>query len=133
MFSGELGLRKYLESLGHTFIVTADKEGPNSVFEEEFPDADIVISQSFWPAYLTAERFAKAKKLKLALTAGIGSDHVDLEAAIRHGVTVAEVTGSNSISVAEHAVMMILSLVRTYLPAHEISADGGLLDDLCSK
>ena len=45
----------------------------------------MVISQPFWPAYLTAERIAKAKKLKLAITAGIGSDHVDLQAAIEHG------------------------------------------------
>ncbi|MEU4291815.1 hypothetical protein AB0E63_26610 [Kribbella sp. NPDC026596] len=50
--------------------------------------------------------------LKLAITAGIGSDHVDLDAAIKHGMTVAEVTYSNSISVAEHVVMMILGLVR---------------------
>jgi formate dehydrogenase len=99
--SGELGLRKFLESLGHTFVVTSDKEGPTSVFERELPDAEVVISQPFWPAYLTAEMIAKAKKLKLAITAGIGSDHVDLEAAIKHGVTVAEVTYSNSISVSE--------------------------------
>src|SRR5580658_5857969 len=94
--TGELGLRKYLESNGHRLVVTSDKDGPNSVFEKELPDADIVISQPFWPAYLTPERIAKAKKLKLALTAGIGSDHVDLEAAIQHGITVAEVTYSNS-------------------------------------
>jgi formate dehydrogenase len=123
--SGELALRKYLEGAGHTFIVTSDKDGANSVFERELPDADVVISQPFWPAYLTAERIAKAKMLKLALTAGIGSDHVDLEAAIKHGITVAEVTGSNSISVAEHAVMMILSLVRNYIPAHEWVEKGG--------
>ena len=123
--SGGLGLRKYLEGLGHTFIVTSDKEGKDSVFERELPDADVVISQPFWPAYLSAERMAKAKKLKLALTAGIGSDHVDLEAAMKHGVTVAEVTGSNSISVAEHAVMMILALVRNYLPAHDWVKRGG--------
>jgi formate dehydrogenase len=123
--SGELGLRKFLEKGGHKFIVTSDKEGSNSVFERELPDADVVISQPFWPAYLTAERIAKAKKLKLALTAGIGSDHVDLEAAIKRGITVAEVTGSNSISVAEHAVMMILALVRNYLPAHEWAKNGG--------
>lgn len=123
--SGGLGLRKYLEGLGHTFIVTSDKDGKNSVFERELPDADVVISQPFWPAYLTADRIAKARKLKLALTAGIGSDHVDLEAAIEHGVTVAEVTGSNSISVAEHAVMMILALVRNYLPAYEWVKKGG--------
>jgi formate dehydrogenase len=123
--SGALGLRKYLEDLGHTFIVTSDKDGPNSVFEKELPDADIVISQPFWPAYLTADRIRKAKKLKLAITAGIGSDHVDLEAAIDAGITVAEETYSNSISVAEHAVMMILSLVRNYLPAHQIVSDRG--------
>lgn len=123
--SGELGLRKFLEDQGHTFIVTSDKDGPDSVFEKELPDADIVISQPFWPAYLTEERLKKAKKLKLAITAGIGSDHVDLDAAMKNGITVAEVTYSNSISVAEHVVMMILSLVRNYLPSYEWVKKGG--------
>ena len=123
--SGELGLRKFLDGLGHTFIVTSDKEGANSVFERELPDSDIVISQPFWPAYLTAERIEKAQKLKLAITAGIGSDHVDLQAAIQKGVTVAEVTYSNSISVSEHVVMMILSLVRNYIPSYKWVIDGG--------
>jgi formate dehydrogenase len=123
--SGELGLRKFLESEGHTFIVTSDKDGPNSEFERELPDADIVISQPFWPAYLTPERFAKAPKLKLAITAGIGSDHVDLNSAIERGVTVAEVTYCNSISVSEHVVMMILSLVRNYIPSYQWVIKGG--------
>ena len=123
--SGELGLRDYLESGGHTLVVTSDKDGPDSEFERELADADVVISQPFWPAYLTAERIAAAPNLKLALTAGIGSDHVDLQAAIDHGITVAEVTYCNSISVAEHVVMMILSLVRNYLPSHEWAANGG--------
>lgn len=117
--SGELGLRHFLEGLGHTFIVTSDKDGPNSVFEKELPDADIVISQPFWPAYLTKERLAKAKKLKLAITAGIGSDHVDLQAAMDKELTVAEVTFCNSIGVAEHVVMMILALVRNYIPSYQ--------------
>jgi formate dehydrogenase len=123
--SGELGLRRFLEAAGHEFVVTSDKDGPDSVFERELPDADVVISQPFWPAYLTAERIAKAPKLKLALTAGIGSDHVDLQAAIEHGLTVAEVTYSNSISVAEHVVMMILALVRNYIPSYKWVVDGG--------
>ncbi|MDQ2983207.1 MAG: NAD-dependent formate dehydrogenase, partial [Actinomycetota bacterium] len=58
--SGELGLRRFLEERGHVFVVTSDKDGPDSVFERELPDAEIVISQPFWPAYLTAERIAKA-------------------------------------------------------------------------
>src|SRR4051794_8508110 len=76
--SGELGLRSFLQDSGHQLIVTSDKDGPDSVFERELGDAEIVISQPFWPAYLTPERLAKAPKLKLAITAGIGSDHVDL-------------------------------------------------------
>lgn len=122
---GELGLRKFLESNGHTLVVTSDKDGPGSVFEKALGDADIVISQPFWPAYLTAQRIARAPKLKLAITAGIGSDHIDLQAAIDRGITVAEVTYSNSISVSEHVVMMILSLVRNYLPSHQWVIDGG--------
>jgi formate dehydrogenase len=123
--SGELGLRRFLEERGHSFIVTSDKDGPDSVFERELPEADIVISQPFWPAYLTAERIAKAPNLKLAVTAGIGSDHVDLQAAIDQGITVAEVTYCNSISVSEHVVMVILALVRNYIPSHQWVLDGG--------
>jgi formate dehydrogenase len=123
--SGELGLRPFLEERGHRLVVTSDKDGPDSLFEQELPEAEIVISQPFWPAYLTAERIAKAPNLKLALTAGIGSDHVDLQAAMDHGITVTEVTYCNSISVAEHVVMLILSLVRNYLPAHQWVLDGG--------
>ncbi|GAA2812466.1 NAD-dependent formate dehydrogenase [Kribbella solani] len=120
--SGELGLRGFLESAGHTLVVLSDKD---AALDRELPDADVVISQPFWPAYLTAERIANAPKLKLAITAGIGSDHVDLDAAIAHGMTVAEVTYSNSISAAEHVVMMILGLVRNYLPSHQVVLDGG--------
>ena len=123
--SGELGLRQFLEGGGHTLVVTSDKEGPDSVLDRELADADVVISQPFWPAYLTAERIAKAPRLKLAITAGIGSDHVDLEAANAHGITVAEVTYSNSISVSEHVVMMILSLVRNYIPSYQWVVKGG--------
>ena len=76
---------------------------------------------SFHPGYLSRGRLEKAKKLRLAVTAGIGSDHVDLDAAneVNGGITVAEVTGSNVVSVAEHVVMTILNLVRNFVPAHE--------------
>jgi formate dehydrogenase len=123
--SGELGLRKFLEDAGHELIVTANKDGEGSEFDQHLPDAEVVISQPFWPAYLTEERIAKAPELKLAITAGIGSDHVDLQAAIDNGITVAEVTYCNSISVSEHVVMMILALVRNYIPSYKTVVDGG--------
>ena len=117
--SGELGLRKFLEKYGHKLIVTSDKDGADSVLDRELHDTDIVISQPFWPAYMTAARIAKAPKLKLIITAGIGSDHTDLQAAMERGITIAEVTYCNSISVSEHVVMMILSLVRNYIPSYQ--------------
>jgi formate dehydrogenase len=123
--SGGLGLVDWLQREGHEVVVTSDKEGPDSVLDRELPDADVVISQPFWPAYLTPERLEAAKNLKLAITAGIGSDHVDLKTAIDTGITVAEVTYSNSISVAEHTVMQVLALVRDYLPQYKIVVEGG--------
>ena len=123
--SGELGLRPWLEANGHSLVVTADKDGADSTLDRELVDADIVISQPFWPAYMTAERIGRARNLKMIVTAGIGSDHTDLQAAIERGITVAEVTYCNSISVAEHVVMMILALVRNYLPSHRVVLDGG--------
>ena len=123
--SGGLGLENLVTSKGHQFVVTSDKDSADSVFDREILDADIVISQPFWPAYLTAERIAKAPNLKLAITAGIGSDHVDLQSAINRDMTVAEVTWCNSISVAEHAVMQMLALVRDYLPQYGWVIRGG--------
>lgn len=55
--SGELGLRKFLESNGHTLVVTSDKEGPNCTFEKELVDADGTLLHMFvkimskWNAY----------------------------------------------------------------------------------
>ena len=123
--SGGLGLEEFLTGRGHKFVVTSDKDGPESVFERELDDADVVISQPFWPAYLTAERIEKAPRLKMAITAGIGSDHVDLQAAIDRGITVCEVTWCNSVSVSEHAVMQILALVRDYIPQYGWVVRGG--------
>jgi len=116
--SGELGLRKFLEDRGHTLVVTSDKDGETSQFDKEIVDAHYVISQPFWPAYVTAERMAKAKNLKACITAGIGSDHVDLAAAAERKIDVSEVTFCNSISVSEHVVMQILGLVRNYIPSY---------------
>ena len=123
--SGELGLRKFLEDAGHTLVVTNDKDAPGCVAEKELVDADVVISQPFFPFYLTKERIATAKNLKMAITAGIGSDHVDLQAAMDNKIDVMEVTFCNSRSVAEHIVMMILSLVRDYHNQYRIINEGG--------
>ena len=123
--SGELGLRKFLESNGHQLIVTSDKDGDGCTADKELVDADIVISQPFFPYYLTREKMESAPNLKMAITAGIGSDHVDLQAAMDRKVDVVEVTYCNSRSVAEHIVMMIVSMVRDYHTQYAIVNNGG--------
>ncbi|TCD66113.1 formate dehydrogenase (NAD+) [Steccherinum ochraceum] len=120
----ELGLRQYLESQGHEFLVSDDKEGANSFFEKHIADAEVLITTPFHPGYLTAELFKKAKNLKICITAGVGSDHIDLNAAVEHQVQVLEVSGSNVVSVAEHVMMNILLLVRNFVPAHEMIERG---------
>jgi formate dehydrogenase len=116
-----LGLTNFLESQGHEFVVLTDKEAE---FEKHLPTTEILITTPFWPAYVTKERISKAPKLRLILTAGIGSDHVDLAAAASREITVAEITGSNVVSVAEQVVMHILALVRNYMPAYRQVLDG---------
>lgn len=67
-------------------VITSDKQGENSVVEKTLSEASVVISQPFWPCYLDQSRIDKANKLKLAITAGVGSDHVNLEAACKRGM-----------------------------------------------
>lgn len=120
----ELGLRQWLESQGHEYIVSDSKEGPQSDLAKHIKDAEVVITTPFHPGYLTRELIDTAKNLKVCVTAGVGSDHVDLNAAVERKIQVLEVTGSNVTSVAEHVVMSILLLVRNFVPAHEMIERG---------
>jgi formate dehydrogenase len=120
----QLGISEWLKSQGHELVVSDDKEGPESDFQKHLVDAEVLITTPFHPGYLTKDLFATAQNLKLCITAGVGSDHIDLNAAVEHGVQVLEVSGSNVVSVAEHVVMSILLLVRNFVPAHEMIERG---------
>ena len=117
-----LGIRERLEKQEHTVTALTDRE---TELDKHLPTTDILISTPFWPVYITRERIQKAPNLRLILTAGVGSDHIDLAAAAEHNITVAEITGSNVVSVAEHVVMQILALVRNYFPAYHDVMNGG--------
>jgi formate dehydrogenase len=117
-----LGLRDLVKAQGHELIVTTET-GP--ALDPLLSDAAVVIATPFWPAYITRERLAHMPKVQLLLTAGVGSDHFDLAAAAERGLTVAEITGSNVVSVAEHVVMQILALVRNFVPSYLEVVSGG--------
>jgi formate dehydrogenase len=116
-----LGLKDFLRAKGIEYVVLTDKE---TELDKQLPTTDVLITTPFWPAYVTAERISKAPKLRLILTAGVGSDHIDLAAAANNGITVAEITGSNVVSVAEQVIMHILAVVRNYIPAYKQVIDG---------
>ena len=118
-----LGLREPLEEEGHELVSTTEREG--EALLEDLRDADVLITTPFWPVYVTKEMLGEASNLKLILTAGVGSDHVDLGEAAERGITVAEITTSNTVSVAEHAAMQILVLVRNFIPAYNDIIEGG--------
>ena len=59
--------------------------------QKNLSDANAIITTPFHPAYMTKELISNASNLGLILTAGVGSDHIDLKAAADKGITVAEV------------------------------------------
>ena len=118
-----LGLREELEEGGHELVSTTEREGDELL--GHLRDADVLITTPFWPVYVTRDMLGEAENLKLILTAGVGSDHIDLGEAAERGITVAEITGSNTVSVAEHAALQILALVRNFVPAYKDIVNGG--------
>ena len=88
-----LGLRDFLEKQGHEFVVLTDKEHK---LDEHLSTTEILITTPFWPAYITKERISNASKLRLILTAGVGSDHVDLQAAAEEELLWQRLQGATS-------------------------------------
>ena len=117
-----LGLREFVKESGHELVSTSET---GQGLDKLLTDAAVVIATPFWPAYITQERLARMPQVKLLLTAGVGSDHFDLAAAASRGLTVAEITGSNVVSVAEHVVMQVLALVRNFVPSYLEVVGGG--------
>ncbi len=73
---------------------------------------------------VTAEVFAAAKNLKAIGRAGVGVDNIDRAAATDHGVVVMNTPSGNTISTAEHAFALMLSLARNIGQAHSSMVAG---------
>jgi D-3-phosphoglycerate dehydrogenase len=76
---------------------------------------------------VTAAVLDAAKKLKVVGRAGVGVDNVDVDAATRHGVIVMNTPGGNTISTAEHAFSLLMSIARS-IPQADASVKAGKWD-----
>jgi D-3-phosphoglycerate dehydrogenase len=74
---------------------------------------------------LTGDLLERAGRLRVVGRAGVGVDNVDVEAATKRGVVVANAPQSNVITAAEHTMAMLLALVRNIPQAHASLAGGG--------
>jgi len=73
---------------------------------------------------LTADLLAKAGRLRAVGRAGVGVDNVDVEAATRRGIVVANAPQSNVITAAEHTMALLLALARNVPQAHSSLVEG---------
>ncbi|MEI6278029.1 MAG: phosphoglycerate dehydrogenase [Verrucomicrobiae bacterium] len=76
---------------------------------------------------VTAAVLAAATKLKVVGRAGVGVDNVDVDAATRQGVIVMNTPGGNTISTAEHAFSLLMSIARS-IPQADASVKAGKWD-----
>src|SRR5204862_3857931 len=73
---------------------------------------------------LTAELIERASRLKVIGRAGVGVDNVDIEAATRRGIIVANAPESTVVSAAEHTVGLLVALARNIPQAHAALKQG---------
>jgi D-3-phosphoglycerate dehydrogenase / 2-oxoglutarate reductase len=108
-----------LELLQQKFDVDVDLD---SDLAEKIADYDAIIIRS--GTHLTKELIERAEKLKVIGRAGVGVDNVDLDAASRRGIVVANAPQSTVISAAEHTIGLLLALSRSIPQAHAALKEG---------
>ncbi len=87
-----------------------------ATLEARIADFDAVVIRS--ATQVDADLIAKADRLRAVARAGVGVDNVDVEAATRRGVLVANAPQSNVITAAEHTMALLLALARNVPQAH---------------
>src|SRR4051794_33799376 len=108
-----------LELLRASHDVVVDTDGPLS---EILGDYDALIVRS--ATKVTADVIASGTKLKVIGRAGVGVDNVDVDAATRRGIIVANAPESNIVSAAEHTIGLLVALARNIPQAHSALVEG---------
>jgi len=108
-----------IELLRERFEVDVDGNGD---LGDTIGNYDAIVIRS--ATKLTADLIDRADRLKVIGRAGVGVDNVDVEAATRRGIVVANAPESTVISAAEHTVGLLLALSRNIPQAHAALKQG---------
>ncbi|HXH88787.1 MAG TPA: phosphoglycerate dehydrogenase [Gaiellaceae bacterium] len=108
-----------VELLRSRFDVDVDSESP---LEEIIGGYDAIVIRS--ATKLTAELIEHGARLKVIGRAGVGVDNVDVAAATRKGIVVANAPESTVVSAAEHTIGLLVALARNIPQAHAALKDG---------
>jgi D-3-phosphoglycerate dehydrogenase / 2-oxoglutarate reductase len=108
-----------VELLRARFDVDVDGDSP---LDELIAGYDAIVIRS--ATKLTAELIDKAERMKVIGRAGVGVDNVDVDAATRRGIIVANAPESNVVSAAEHTIGLLVALARNIPQAHAALKDG---------
>src|SRR5579863_2894408 len=99
-------------------VVVADPK----TYSQYLADADALLVRSV--VKVNHDVLSKAPKLRVIGRAGVGVDNVDLNAATAAGVLVMNTPGGNAVSVAEHALAVMLAMARHIAPANASTRSG---------
>jgi D-3-phosphoglycerate dehydrogenase len=111
-----------VELLRESFEVDLGLEMSEDELREAIGDYDALLVRS--ATQVTPELIERAERLKVIGRAGTGVDNVDIPAATRRGIVVANAPESNSVAAAEHTLALMLALCRNVPRAHA-SLTGG--------
>jgi D-3-phosphoglycerate dehydrogenase / 2-oxoglutarate reductase len=108
-----------LALLESKFEVDLDESSP---LDQVIGEYDAIVIRS--ATKLTADLIDRGVRLRVIGRAGVGIDNVDVDAATRKGIVVANAPGANVVSAAEHTIGLLLALARNIPQAHTALREG---------
>src|SRR5689334_5918746 len=111
-----------IDLLRESFDVDLGFEMSDDELRETIGAYDAILVRS--ATKVTEDLIGRADNLKVIGRAGTGVDNVDIPAATRRGIVVANAPESNSVAAAEHTIALMLSLFRNVPQAHGALVDG---------
>jgi len=111
-----------IELLRQHFDVDLGLDWSQTELEDRVGAYDAILVRS--ATQLSADLIDRAERLRVIGRAGIGVDNVDVDAATKRGIVVANAPQSNIVAAAEHTIALMLALARNVPQAHNALTSG---------